>query len=114
MLKNFTRLSNLASARRTFSQCTISHQNSTPTTKTVVSSCKAGTPLNLKIKKAGNEPVALEDSEYPAWLWSVLDDKVPEIIPSNISKEEQFTLRKKQLRYANRQKIKSNNFLGDS
>ncbi|KAL6938033.1 hypothetical protein ACO0RG_004561 [Hanseniaspora osmophila] len=113
MFRNLTRLSNPASAKRTFSQCSASLQNSTPT-KTVVSSRKAGTPLNLKIKKTGNEPVALEDSEYPAWLWSVLEEKVPETIPSNISKEEQFALRKKQLRSANRQKIKSNNFLGNS
>lgn len=73
----------------------------------IVSSCPAGTPLNLQIKKSGKEPVALEDSEYPEWLWTVLD--------ANVQAEklaaDPIKLRKKRLRIANRANIKQNNFL---
>ena len=63
----------------------------------------------MQIKKSGKEPVALEDHEYPEWLWSVLDDK------AQLKKlqEDPLKLRKKQLRSANRQKIKQNNFLSE-
>ena len=27
---------------------------------------------NLNILKGGSDPVALDDSEYPAWLWKVI------------------------------------------
>ncbi|KAH3900567.1 related to 54S ribosomal protein L37, mitochondrial [Saccharomycodes ludwigii] len=73
----------------------------------IVSSCKAGTPLNLKIKKTGNDPVALEDSEYPDWLWTVLDPVVEE----QALAKDPIALRKKAMRKANREKIKQNNFL---
>ncbi|KAF1986113.1 hypothetical protein K402DRAFT_355961 [Aulographum hederae CBS 113979] len=37
------------------------------------SSVPAGTPLKgLNIMKGANDPVALEDSEYPEWLWGLL------------------------------------------
>jgi hypothetical protein len=33
----------------------------------------AGTPLRgLNFVKGQNDPVAMEDHEYPAWLWDVL------------------------------------------
>ncbi|SCV05189.1 LANO_0H02014g1_1 [Lachancea nothofagi CBS 11611] len=75
----------------------------------VASSCPAGTPLNLQIKKSGKEPVALEDHEYPEWLWKVLDQN------AQLKKLQQdpMKLRKKQLRSANRDKIKQNNFLSE-
>ena len=39
------------------------------------SSCPAGTKLNgLNYFKNKPDIVALEDSEYPEWLWSLLDD----------------------------------------
>jgi large subunit ribosomal protein L54 len=39
------------------------------------SSCPAGTKLNgLNYLKNKPDVVALEDSEYPEWLWSLLDD----------------------------------------
>lgn len=41
----------------------------------VKSSCPAGTVLKgLNFTKGKQDPVALEDSEYPAWLWSVLGE----------------------------------------
>ncbi|CAH6722285.1 54S ribosomal protein L37, mitochondrial [[Candida] jaroonii] len=72
------------------------------------SSCKAGTVLNLKIRKSGNEPVALEDSEYPEWLWDMLnkDKKEQDLKTGDIMK-----WRKKQLNKSNTAKIKNNNFL---
>ncbi|AET40669.1 mitochondrial 54S ribosomal protein mL54 Ecym_6289 [Eremothecium cymbalariae DBVPG len=75
--------------------------------KAIISSCPAGTPLNLQIKKTGKEPVALHESEYPEWLWGVLD---PQVEAAKLN-EDPFAARKKQLRKMNREKIKQNNFL---
>lgn len=41
----------------------------------VKSSCPAGTPLKgLNFTKGKQDPVALEDSEYPSWLWGILNE----------------------------------------
>lgn len=72
------------------------------------SSCVAGTVLNLKIRKSGDEPVALEDSEYPAWLWDVLDKEKTDL---QLKEENVMQWRKKQLSKKNSAKIKNNNFL---
>lgn len=72
-----------------------------------VSSCKAGTPLNLKIKKSGPEPVALEDSEYPEWLWKVFDK---EYQAAKLA-EDPIKQAKKEMRLRNKKKIKMNNFV---
>lgn len=43
---------------------------------TVKSSVAAGTTLKgLNFVKGKNDPVALEDGEYPAWLWGILKKK---------------------------------------
>jgi Mitochondrial ribosomal protein L37 len=43
---------------------------------TVVSSVAAGTPLKgLNFMKGKEDPVAMEDHEYPDWLWRVLERK---------------------------------------
>ncbi|CEP23000.1 unnamed protein product [Cyberlindnera jadinii] len=76
-------------------------------TVTVKSSCKAGTSLNLKVKKSGEDPVALEDSEYPEWLWTVLDPKAQQAkLDSDPAKKA-----KKEMRLRNKKKIKMNNFI---
>jgi large subunit ribosomal protein L54 len=73
----------------------------------VQSSCPAGTVLNLKIKKSGTEPVALEDSEYPEWLWSVLDAKAQQAtLDTDAAKKA-----KREMRARNKKKIKMNNFI---
>ncbi|KAE9969462.1 hypothetical protein BLS_005342 [Venturia inaequalis] len=42
----------------------------------VLSSVPAGTPLKgLNFLKAKTDPVAMEDSEYPSWLWDILKPK---------------------------------------
>ncbi len=42
---------------------------------TVISSVPAGTPLKgLNYLKNRSDPIAMEDHEYPDWLWSVLND----------------------------------------
>lgn len=47
---------------------------STPSTPKVASSAPAGTVLKgCNVRKSGQDPVALEDSEYPQWLWDILD-----------------------------------------
>lgn len=100
------------SSRRLFSTSFISRLEADAAKQTgsqtkVVSSCPAGTPLNLKVKKSGAEPVALEDHEYPEWLWDVLDPKKQlEKLKADPAKYQ-----KKLMRQRNRQKIKNNNFM---
>lgn len=72
------------------------------------SSCVAGTVLNLKVRKAGDEPVALEDSEYPEWLWTILDKEGND---AKLKRDDIMKWRKIQLNKANALKIKANNFL---
>lgn len=72
------------------------------------SSVAAGTVLNLKIRKNGDEPVALEDSEYPEWLWDMLDK---EKMDQNLKELDIMKWRKKQIKKANTAKIKNNNFI---
>lgn len=73
----------------------------------IKSSCPAGTVININTKKSGKDPVALEDNEYPDWLWEVLN---PEAQMKKLQADP-MKLRKKQLRKANRERIKQNNFL---
>lgn len=74
------------------------------------SSCAAGTVLNLKIRKNGDEPVALEDSEYPEWLWDTLDKKK---MDEQLKIDDIMKWRKKQINKSNTAKIKNNNFLSE-
>ncbi|KAG7192047.1 Mitochondrial ribosomal protein L54 [Scheffersomyces spartinae] len=74
----------------------------------VQSSCVEGTVLNLKIKKNGQEPVALADSEYPSWLWDCLDAQK---MDDQLKTEDVLRWRKKQLKTQNTKRIKNNNFL---
>lgn len=74
----------------------------------IPSSCVAGTVLNLKVRKNGDEPVALEDSEYPDWLWTILDKKGNDEL---LKSQDIMRWRKRQLNKANAAKIKANNFL---
>ncbi|CUM65780.1 uncharacterized protein PRCAT00003428001 [Priceomyces carsonii] len=72
------------------------------------SSCKAGTVLNLKIKKSGDEPIALEDSEYPDWLWDCLDKLK---VDAKLKETDFMKWRRKHLTKANTKKINYNNFI---
>ncbi|ODV96920.1 hypothetical protein PACTADRAFT_24300, partial [Pachysolen tannophilus NRRL Y-2460] len=69
--------------------------------------CKAGTPLNLKVKKTGKEPVALEDDQYPEWLWKLLDEDHQR---AQLEKDP-VKKAKKLLRKQNIEKIKLHNFM---
>ena len=79
----------------------------------IKSSCLVGTNLNLGIKKGKTGPVALEDSEYPPWLWTVLKDnkKLSKEAQEKLSPGESLDLRRKNLRKENRSKIKQSNFI---
>ncbi|CAI4056107.1 mitochondrial 54S ribosomal protein mL54 SKDI_02G3760 [Saccharomyces kudriavzevii IFO 1802] len=79
--------------------------------KTVVSSCPAGTSLNLNIWKSGKDALALEEKEYPSWLWSVLDNKQDVEHAGQDQEGEALLKRRKNIRKANRQRIKQSNFL---
>lgn len=72
------------------------------------SSCQAGTVLNLKIRKAGDEPVALEDKEYPEWLWDCLDKSK---LDNQLKEADFMKWRRRQLNKENTKKINNNNFL---
>lgn len=52
-----------------------SPQKPSQTPVAIKSSCVAGTVLKgLNYIKGQQDPVALEDSEYPSWLWTVLSE----------------------------------------
>lgn len=70
--------------------------------------CPAGTVLNLKIRKSGDEPVALKDEEYPDWLWDCLDKAK---MDKQLKENDVMKWRKKQINKANNAKIKNNNFV---
>lgn len=72
------------------------------------SSTAAGTVLNLKVRKSGDEPVALEDHEYPDWLWTILDKSLTE---AQLKNEDPMKWRRKQNAKRTTSKIKNNNFL---
>ncbi|KAL5001213.1 mitochondrial ribosomal protein L37-domain-containing protein [Aspergillus recurvatus] len=78
--------------------------NPTKATKPVErppSSCPAGTPLaGLNYFKNKPDVVALEDSEYPEWLWSLLDTANKEakkggVDPSTLNKKQRKRYEKK-------------------
>ncbi|KAI9139135.1 mitochondrial ribosomal protein L37-domain-containing protein, partial [Paraphysoderma sedebokerense] len=70
------------------------------------SSVPAGTVLTgLNFLKDGKDPVALPDSEYPSWLWSLLDP------PKRTWTEEEKLTDKKYLKHVRKEKIRLNNFL---
>lgn len=74
----------------------------------IKSSVAAGTRLKgCNVRKAGEDPVALADEEYPSWLWELLD---PEAQKAKLASNPILAMRKAR-RQANRQKIKENNFL---
>lgn len=68
----------------------------------------AGTRLKgCNVRKAGEDPIALPDEEYPPWLWTLLD---PEAQKAKLEADP-ILAAKKARRQANRDKIKENNFL---
>lgn len=54
-----------------------------------VSSAPAGTPLKgINYLKAADDPIALEEHEYPEWLWRCLDvKKDSDVLASNAGDE---------------------------
>ncbi|CAO3587313.1 unnamed protein product [Absidia cylindrospora] len=71
------------------------------------SSVPAGATFNgINFLKDGKDPVALEDTEYPMWLWDLLDEK----------KQKQKTTKPTNRQYhrkKNRDAIKLENFMKD-
>ncbi|KAK9471175.1 mitochondrial 54S ribosomal protein mL54 [Dipodascopsis tothii] len=67
-----------------------------------------GTVLKgINILKSGQDPVALADSEYPDWLWEVLD---PAAQARKLDADPELKARK-EWRKKNRASIKTANFL---
>ncbi|CAN6674862.1 large ribosomal subunit protein mL54 [Trichomonascus vanleenenianus] len=74
----------------------------------VASIAPAGTVLKgINVRKNGEDPVALPEDQYPDWLWEVLDENV-KTQKLEANPEKKAALERRQ---ANREKIKSNNFL---
>ncbi|RLV94290.1 54S ribosomal protein L37 mitochondrial [Spathaspora sp. JA1] len=103
MFRNITRITS-----RQFRTGAVLRNSAATGTTTVKSSCAAGTVLNLKVRNKGDEPVALEDSEYPEWLWSMLDSKANRDL---LKSSDFMRWRRMNLRKDNIKTIKNNNFL---
>lgn len=107
------------STSRVILKTVASETNAQSAAANIISSCPVGTKLNLDIKKGKPGPVALEDSEYPDWLWTVLKDdtkktkgtKTKVAKENNESIDDQLHARRRQLRKENIAKIKQNNFI---
>ncbi len=64
---------------------------------------KAGTPITgLNILKGGKDPVAMENDQYPAWLWELEARNTP----NERTPESELSL--DHLREESKKKIKSN------
>ncbi|KAI8330353.1 mitochondrial ribosomal protein L37-domain-containing protein [Chlamydoabsidia padenii] len=71
------------------------------------SSTPAGVTLKgISFLKDGKDPVALEDTEYPMWLWDLLDEKKQK---QKTTKPNHRQFHRKQ----NRDAIKLSNFMKD-
>jgi large subunit ribosomal protein L54 len=76
--------------------------SSSSVSSSVPSSVPQGTVLKgINVLKDGKDPVALADSEYPPWLWELLEPKKKEWSP-----EEKLSRR--YLRFRSEQLIKDN------
>ena len=67
---------------------------------------KGQTLTGINFLKDGKDPVALDDTEYPDWLWDLLDEK----------KQKQKTTKPNNRQYhrkKNREAIKAMNFMKD-
>ncbi|EIE90839.1 hypothetical protein G6F46_012139 [Rhizopus delemar] len=73
----------------------------------IASSAPKGTTLKgIQFLKDGKDPVALDDSEYPDWLWDLLDEKK---LKQKSTKPSNRQYHRKQ----NREAIKASNFMKD-
>ncbi|GKT98357.1 60s ribosomal protein mitochondrial [Fusarium langsethiae] len=65
------------------------------------SSCAPGTVLSgLNYTKAGQDPVAKHDDEYPEWLWDCLDVKKKDADEADANAGDEFSKSKKQRKLA--------------
>lgn len=72
-----------------------------PSVPTVLSSFPEGAPLKgLNYFKNKQDPVALADSEYPSWLWTVLDSPKTTVGENGGEEGDLFAKSKKQRRIA--------------
>ncbi|KAG5359652.1 54S ribosomal protein L37 [Yarrowia sp. C11] len=86
----------------------ISRAYSTPSQPKTPSSVAAGTVLKgCNVRKNGQDPVALEDSEYPQWLWDILD---PAAQKAKLEADPVRAARKAQKARA-KAKLQDNNFV---
>lgn len=72
------------------------------------SSCKEGTKISLAVFKGAPAIVAKADSEYPEWLWDILD-KEKQL--EQLKQESPFKYQRKLVKKANVEAIKMKNFM---
>ncbi|KAI9282899.1 mitochondrial ribosomal protein L37-domain-containing protein [Umbelopsis sp. AD052] len=73
----------------------------------IASSVPQGTVLKgINYMKEGKDPIALDDSEYPEWLWDLLDEKKQKQKSSKPSNRQYH-------RKQNRDAIRASNFMKD-
>ncbi|KAJ9631664.1 hypothetical protein H2203_000063 [Taxawa tesnikishii (nom. ined.)] len=74
---------------------------SSPPPQVVKSSVPAGTVLKgLNFTKGKQDPVALEDDQYPAWLWGILAQNEAKEAAAGAAEGDLFSKSKKQRRIA--------------
>ncbi|KAI9359811.1 mitochondrial ribosomal protein L37-domain-containing protein [Pilaira anomala] len=79
----------------------------TPVSTKKPSSVPKGTVLKgLQYLKDGQDPVALDDSEYPDWLWDLLDEK-------KLKQKTNKPVNRQYHRKQSREAIKAMNFMKD-
>ncbi|KKA26376.1 hypothetical protein TD95_001388 [Thielaviopsis punctulata] len=90
-----------AAAAATETPATTTPENAETSSMTQVSSCPAGTVLNgLNFINGKQDPVALPDEAYPAWLWKCLEVKERVRDESEDLAAIEFSKSKKQRRIA--------------
>ncbi|GAA5875041.1 hypothetical protein JCM3774_003412 [Rhodotorula dairenensis] len=68
----------IASSSSSRAPSTSPPSSTAPASSVPESSCPAGTVLkNLNFVKDASDPVALEDDQYPAWVWTLTEARKP-------------------------------------
>ncbi|BGP34745.1 hypothetical protein JCM10296v2_006567 [Rhodotorula toruloides] len=86
-------------------------EKASPAAKSSGSSCPAGTVLKgLNYLKDASDPVAMEDSEYPSWVWQLGQPDAP-VKSKKVDVETRLRAEKKELKRQRKAAIKARNAL---
>ncbi|BGO94896.1 hypothetical protein NBRC10512_006159 [Rhodotorula toruloides] len=105
-VRSFTSSSLRAAAAQVATQ-----EKASPAAKSSGSSCPAGTVLKgLNYLKDASDPVAMEDSEYPSWVWQLGQPDAP-VKSKKVDVETRLRAEKKELKRQRKAAIKARNAL---